>query len=132
MVWFVVVHDAAILANVVHVLICTVYPDKPAPASVDPLRDSAMVPLTATPLIGAISVGVLGAVVSKMICLATLYGFSVPAVNNAVRFLAPSPGVRFIACSVYGYGAMSGTPMIFGLIFPLIATVLAIFANSAA
>lgn len=129
---FVVVPDAASVVNVLSAAICTTYHDIPAPRSLAPLRQSVIVPLTATPLIGAVSIGGVGAVVSKIICFATLYGLSVPAVNNADIFLVPSPVVRLIACIVYGYGIISGTPIIFGLMFPFTATVLAILANNAA
>lgn len=97
MVSFAVVPDAQRVVNVAFVAICTTYPDIPAHASLAPLRESDISPFTATPLIGAVSVGTLGAVVSRIICLATLYGLSDPAVNNAVILLAPSQGVRFIA-----------------------------------
>jgi len=127
-----VVPDAARVANVVFVAICTRYHDIPAAASLAPLRESAIVPVTATPLIGVMSVGTVGAVVSRITCLATLYGLSVQAVNNAVIFFVPSPGVKLIACIVYGNGIMSGTQITGLIIDPLTATFVAIFENSAA
>ena len=54
------------------------------------------------------------------------------AVKSADIFFTPSPGVRLIACNEYGNGANNGIQTTIGFILPLIATLLAMFAKSAA
>lgn len=89
-------------------------------------------PCTALLLAGSTSCAGVGGVVSNIICFVTLYGLMLPLLNTALMFLVPSPGVKLIAWRVYGYGANSGTPTIFGFMSPCRDTLLAIFANNAA
>lgn len=131
-VWFVVVPVRRMLGKVCPVDSWMSYCFIPAHASLAPLRDNTISSVTSDPLTGAVSVGAIGAVVSRITCLATLYGLIFPMLNSAFIFFAPSPGVRFIAWSVYGKGINSGTPTIVGFIFPLMVTFVAIFENSAA
>jgi hypothetical protein len=118
--------------NVAHVLTSIIYQLKPAPVSAHPVRENGIFQLTIAPSNGCTSSVGVGAVVSSVICFATLNGLSVPLLNKADIFFIPSHGVKLIACKVYGYGASSGTPITVGLMFPLMDTLLCIFANSAA
>ena len=111
------------------------YCDNPAHASLAPLRDNIIAPVTATPLMGVMSVGTVGAVVSNVICFVKLCdGVCCPILkNDGLMFLIPSHCVREIGCSEYGNGIINCVAKpLFVSISPFIDTIPAIFAYSAA